>query len=131
MPAAPPVLIPAAPGSARRGLTPVERTAVTIVGSICALTLSAGVAMHLAGPYLADVARLAYGAAALLGTAAVGWIALRLTGALGRTTGTAAAASSTAPAPVTVHVTGTGGQGGRWGSRGGTGVHIDNLNITR
>ncbi|MFJ6481155.1 hypothetical protein ACIQK6_13675 [Streptomyces sp. NPDC091682] len=133
VPAAPPVIVPAAPEAApaRRGLTPFERTAVTLVGSICALTLCTGGALAMAGPAaLAAAAELAIGAAALLGTAAVGWVVLRFTGALSRASGEQAAAAP-APAPVTVNVTGTGGQGGRWGSRSGTGVHIDRINISQ
>ncbi|MGP3685245.1 hypothetical protein ACTVZO_11120 [Streptomyces sp. IBSNAI002] len=133
VPAAPPVIVPAAPegAPARRGLTPFERTAITLVGSICALTLCTGGALAMAGPAaLAAAAELAIGAAALLGTAALGWVVLRFTGALSRASGEQAAAAP-APAPVTVNVTGTGGQGGRWGSRGGAGVHIDRINISQ
>ncbi|MEV7442015.1 hypothetical protein AB0O22_12785 [Streptomyces sp. NPDC091204] len=133
VPAAPPVLVPAAPeaAAARRGLTPFERTAVTLVGSVCSLVLCTGGALAMAGPAaLAAAAELVIGAAAFLGTAAVGWVVLRFTGALSRTSGEQGAAAA-APAPVTVNVTGTGGQGGRWGSRGGAGVHIDRINIQR
>lgn len=84
----------------------------------------------MAGPYLADLASLAFGTAAVLGTGIAGWFALRIAGALTRATGTAAAA--TAPEPATpVVITGNGGQGGRFGSRGGTGVRIDKLTINR
>ncbi|MEV7512684.1 hypothetical protein AB0O57_32470 [Streptomyces sp. NPDC091201] len=132
VPAAPPVIVPAAPEAAPgRGLTPFERAAVTVVGSICALTLCTGGALAMAGPAaLAAAAELAIGAAALLGTAAVGWVVLRFTGALSRASGQQPAAAP-APAPVTVNVTGTGGKGGRWGSRGGAGVQIDRLTINQ
>ncbi|MFD5489482.1 hypothetical protein ACFWIV_28910 [Streptomyces virginiae] len=129
VPPAPPVLIPAAPeAGGRRGQTPFERAAVTVVGSLCALTLSVGVALNLAGPYLTAAADLAIGAAMLLGTSVAGFLGLRL---LRPATTAGASAPTGAAAPVTVNVTGTGGQGGRWGSRGGVGVHIDRINIQR
>ncbi|MFD9517665.1 hypothetical protein [Streptomyces sp. NPDC059979] len=129
VPAAPPVLLPAAPEAGpRRGLTVFERAAVTVVGSLCSLALAGGIAMNLAGPYLAAAADLAIGAAVLLGTTVAGFLGLRL---LRPASSAAASAPTSAPAPVTVNVTGTGGQGGRWGSRGGVGVHIDRINIQR
>ncbi|MGW2582582.1 hypothetical protein ACWCYZ_14825 [Streptomyces virginiae] len=134
VPAAPPVLVPSAPEAGRRGLTSIERAAVTVVGSLCALTLSAGVALNLAGPYLAPAAAdLAIGAAVLLGSAVAGFLGLRL---LSPASSAAASGQTGAPAPVTVNVTvnvtGHGGDGGRWlGGRGGTGVRIDRINIQR
>ncbi|MDA5284626.1 hypothetical protein [Streptomyces sp. Isolate_45] len=107
VPAAPPVIVPAAPeATPRRPLSGLERGAITVVGSICALTLSAGGALAMAGPYLAHLASLAFGAAALLGTAAAGWAALRLTGALSRVTAPAARQTTAATSYVT-HVTNT------------------------
>ncbi|PBC72388.1 hypothetical protein BX261_7262 [Streptomyces sp. 2321.6] len=132
VPPAPPVIVPAAPEAAapRRPLSALERGAIIVVGGVCALTLSTGAALAMAGPYLADLASLAFGTAAVLGTGIAGWFALRIAGALTRATGTAAAA--TAPEPATpVVITGNGGQGGRFGSRGGTGVRIDKLTINR
>lgn len=105
VPAAPPVIVPAAPeATARRPLSGLERGAITVVGSVCALTLSAGGALAMAGPYLASLASLAFGAAALLGTAAAGWAVLRFTGALSRASGPAARQTTAATSYVT-HVT--------------------------
>ncbi|MFF5783226.1 hypothetical protein ACFY7Y_40725 [Streptomyces virginiae] len=115
VPAAPPVLVAAAPTApARRPLSGLERGAITIVGSVCALTLSVGGALAMAGPAaLAAAASLAVGAATLLGTTAAAWLALRFTGALSRPTAPGTASSS-APATttyttnVTNHVTANG-----------------------
>ncbi|MFJ3635884.1 hypothetical protein [Streptomyces sp. NPDC090112] len=134
VPAAPPVIIPASPETApaRRGLTPFERSAVTVVGSLCALTLTGAGALAMVGAAtLAAAANLALGAAAFLGTTAAAWLTLRFTGALSRPGTQAGGEPAAAPAPVTVNVTGHGGTGGRWGSRGGAGVRIDRLNITQ
>lgn len=129
VPPAPPVIVPAAPeAAARRPLTALERGAIVVVGSACALTLSTGAALAMAGPYLADLASVAFGTAAVLGTGIAGWFALRVTRALTRATGTAAAPAVPEPATPVV-ITGHGGQGGRFGSRGGTGVRIDKLTI--
>ncbi|MEF9908629.1 hypothetical protein ACQSMD_33385 [Streptomyces flavovirens] len=129
VPAAPPVLVPAAPDAApRRPLSALERGAIVVVSSICALTLSVGGALAMAGPYLAGIASLLLGAAAVIGTTAAAWAGLRIFGGLSGSTGTRAS-TAPAPSPVEVTITGHGGQGGRWGSRGGTGVRIDQLNI--
>ncbi|WP_432034445.1 hypothetical protein [Streptomyces antibioticus] len=129
VPPAPPLVVPAAPDATpRRPLSALERGAIVIVSSVCALTLSAGGALAMAGPYLAAAADFAFGTAAVLGTAVAAFLGLRLVGR-SRSAETAGSAPAAAPAPVTVNVTGTGGQGGRWGSRGGTGVHIDRLTI--
>ncbi|MCX4784637.1 hypothetical protein [Streptomyces sp. NBC_01264] len=105
VPAAPPVLVPAAPvATARRPLSGLERGAIITVSSLCALTLSAGGALAMAGPYLAAAASLAFGAAALLGTAAAAWAVLRFTGALSRPGAGTASSAPTAPT-YTTHVT--------------------------
>ncbi|MFE9783657.1 hypothetical protein ACFYPA_36630 [Streptomyces sp. NPDC005775] len=129
VPAAPPVLVPVAPDAApRRPLSALERGAIVVVSSICALTLSVGGALAMAGPYLADIASLLLGTAAVIGTAALGWAGLRV---FGGPAGAARGQDNATPAapPVEVNITGHGGQGGRWGSRGGTGVRIDRLTI--
>ncbi|WP_331756699.1 hypothetical protein [Streptomyces sp. NBC_01568] len=105
VPAAPPVIVPAAPEAApaRRPLSGLERGAITIVGSVCALTLSVGGALAMAGPAaLAAAAQLAFGAAAFLGTTAAAWAVLRFTGALSRPT---AGPTSSSNAPATSYVT--------------------------
>ncbi|MER5555965.1 hypothetical protein ABT001_30575 [Streptomyces sp. NPDC002793] len=129
VPAAPPVLVPAAPDAApRRPLSALERGAIVVVSSICALTLSVGGALAMAGPYLADVATLLLGTAAVIGAAAATWAGLRIFGGLSGATRDQAT-TAPAPSPVEVNITGHGGPGGRWGSRGGTGVRIDRLTI--
>ncbi|MFG2623205.1 hypothetical protein ACGFXC_36925 [Streptomyces sp. NPDC048507] len=132
VPAAPPVVIPAAPEAApRRPLSALERGAITVVGSVCALTLTGAGALAMVGAAtLAAAANLALGAAALLGTSAAAWAVLRLTGAL-RPASAPSSPTSAPAAPVTVNVTGHGGTGGRWASRGGTGVRIDHLTINQ
>ncbi|WP_329326686.1 hypothetical protein [Streptomyces sp. NBC_01689] len=128
VPAAPPVLVPAAPDAApRRPLSALERGAIIVVSSICAVTLSVGGALAMAGPYLADIASLLLGTAAVIGAATLGWAGLRIFGGTSSAHGQGTAAPSASP--MEVNITGHGGQGGRWGSRGGTGVRIDKLTI--
>ncbi|PWS48206.1 hypothetical protein DLE01_28150 [Streptomyces sp. FT05W] len=129
VPAAQPILVPAAPDAApRRPLSALERGAIVVVSSVCALTLSVGGALAMAGPYLADVASLLLGTAAVIGATAAAWAGLRIFGGL---SGVTRDQATTAPAfsPVEVNITGHGGQGGRWGSHGGTGIRIDQLTI--
>ncbi|MFD8415506.1 hypothetical protein ACFV2Q_27715 [Streptomyces sp. NPDC059650] len=128
VPAPPPVLVPAAPEAAapRRPLTTLERGAITVVGSLCALSLSIGGALAMAGPAaLAAAADLAFGAAALLGTTVAALFGVRALRPTSASTGTTPATA----APVEVTITGHGGTGGRFGSRGGTGVRINRLTI--
>jgi hypothetical protein len=99
VPPAPPVIIAAAPtATERRGLSRTERAAVTIVSSFCAVVLSVGGAIAMAGPYLAVAAQAAIGAAIFLGAGTVAWLALRLLGPLGKVSGSDAAPA----APVNV-----------------------------
>ncbi|MGA4803575.1 hypothetical protein [Streptomyces lavendulocolor] len=129
VPAAPPVIVPAAPDAVpRRPLSTLERGAIVVVSSVCALTLSTGGALAMAGPYLADVATLMFSTAAVLGTGALAWAVCRIAGGLSRATYDEVVPAA-ASAPVEVTINGTGGQGGRFGSRGGTGVRIDSLTI--
>ncbi|WP_042422237.1 hypothetical protein [Streptacidiphilus anmyonensis] len=84
VPPAPPVFLPAPPqAAARQPLSRTERAAMQVVGSTCALTLSIGGALAMAGPYLADLAELAFGIAAALGAGAGALLVLRIAGALG------------------------------------------------
>lgn len=99
VPAAPPVIVAAAPTAVeRRGLSRTERAAVTLVSSFCAVVLSVGGAIAMAGPYLAVAAQAAIGAAIFLGAGTAAWLALRLLGPLGKTGGSDAAPA----APVNV-----------------------------
>ncbi|GAA3244963.1 hypothetical protein ACFV6G_35865 [Streptomyces lavendulae] len=106
VPAAPPVVVAAAPEAApRRPLSALERGAIITVSSVCALTLSAGGALMMAGPYLASLASVVFGAAVLLGMATAGWAVLRFTGALSRTSAPAATAGRPTGASYVTHVT--------------------------
>ncbi|MFJ8621200.1 hypothetical protein ACIRD4_36180 [Streptomyces clavifer] len=82
----------------------------------------------MAGPYLTGIASLLLGTVAVIGTAAAAWAGLRIFGSLSGATRDRAT-STPAAAPVEVTITGHGGNGGRWGSHGGTGVRIDQLTI--
>ncbi|MEU9983579.1 hypothetical protein [Streptomyces sp. NPDC050856] len=129
VPAALPVIVPAAPKAApRRPLSALERGAIVVVSSVCSLTLSVGGPLTMAGPYLADVATLMFSTAAVLGAGAQAWVGCRIIGGLSPATHHEASPAA-ATAPVEVTITGHGGQGGRFGSRGGTGVRIDSLTI--
>lgn len=82
----------------------------------------------MAGPYLADVATALYATAAVLGTGLLAMIGIRIAGGLPRVLGDEASPVAAAAA-VEVNISGEGGEGGRWISRGGTGVRIDSLTI--
>jgi len=103
VPPAPPVII-TAPTTGRRGLSRNERAALIIVGSVCAVTLSVGAAIAMAGPYLAEVAHAAIGAAIFVGASTAAWFALRLVGPLNKAS-RSAAGEQHAPIHVTNHVT--------------------------
>jgi len=98
--------------------------ALSGAGLICAYAIRiAAPALEGLVEFLDSMWKFALAAAVIFGVIAVR-VRSRLAGADG-------ASPAAAPEPAPILIQGTGGTGGRWASKGGTGVHIGKLTIHR